>query len=183
MAEARDLAERHLAQDRGRAAGACALPRVPIRCKGMRRAIWRGLPWLAVALLFTACASDGVEVELRGHTFVVEVADDHEERMRGLMFRDTLPANAGMLFIFEREEPQAFWMKNTRIPLDILYFDRHWTLVAWSLNTPPCALGDRCPSYPSQAPARYVLELNAGTSERIGARLGDRLTVRGLPGH
>lgn len=138
---------------------------------------------LVLAMGLSACASNGVEVELRGHTFAVEVADDDQERARGLMHRDALPADSGMLFLFDREEPQAFWMKNTRIPLDILYFDRNWTLVGWSLNTPPCSLGDQCPNYPSQAPARYVLELNAGTSERIGASFGDKLTVRGLPGH
>jgi uncharacterized membrane protein (UPF0127 family) len=135
---------------------------------------------LFATLLQVACSATTPTVTLRGHTYRVEIADDNSERARGLMYRDGMDADAGMLFLFERQEPQAFWMKNTRIPLDILYFDRDWILVGWSLDTPPCSLGDRCPSYPSQAPAKYVLELNAGTASRIGAAFGDRLTVRGV---
>lgn len=130
-----------------------------------------------------ACSTTMPTVELRGETYRVEIADDNAERMRGLMYRERMDADAGMLFLFESQGPQAFWMKNTRIPLDILYFDENWKLVGWSLDTPPCSLGDRCPSYPSQAPARYVLELNAGTAARIGAQFGDRLTVRGVDVH
>ena len=69
-------------------------------------------------------------------------------------------------------------MNNPKIPLDILYFDADWTLVAQSLNTPPCTLGDRCPPYPSIYPAKYVLELNAGTAAKLGVTLGDRLEYK-----
>ncbi len=127
-----------------------------------------------------ACTTSTPVVVLRDHVFRVEIADDEAERTRGLMYREHLDADAGMLFLFERQEPQAFWMKNTRIPLDILYFDQSWSLVGWSLNTPPCSLGNQCPSYPSGAPARYVLELNAGTASSIGAQLGDKLDVGAL---
>lgn len=142
----------------------------------------RQLWWSVLGLLMLGgcAASDDVRVELRGNEFKVELADNPSERERGLMYRDQMAADAGMLFLFDRQEPQAFWMKNTRIPLDILYYDESWTLVAWSLNTPPCSLGDQCPSYPSRKPARYVLELNAGTAEKIGAKLGDKLVVKGL---
>src|SRR3546814_15102210 len=78
------------------------------------------------------------------------------------MFRDELPAGHGMLFIHDRLAPQAYWMKNTRIPLDILYFDDQRRLVSQQRDVPPCSAGNRCPPYPSSAPARYVLELNAG---------------------
>jgi uncharacterized membrane protein (UPF0127 family) len=121
-----------------------------------------------LSLLLSACASAGTPwVELAGERFQVEVADDDAERARGLMFRDAMAANAGMLFIHAYEEPQAYWMKNTRIPLDILYFDRQLRLVSQQRDVPPCSLGDRCPSYPSQAPAIYVLELNAGQAARL----------------
>ena len=143
--------------------------------------MWRCVFALVVLCCVGGCAAGEARVELKGQGFAVEIADDANERARGLMYRDHMDADAGMLFLFDRQEPQAFWMKNTRIPLDILYFDEHWTLVGWSLNTPPCSLGDQCPPYPSQAPARYVLELNAGTSERIGAKWGDKLVVSGLP--
>ncbi|GMU44269.1 MAG: DUF192 domain-containing protein [Xanthomonadales bacterium PRO6] len=135
---------------------------------------------LILAVHVAACTSATPTATLRGQTYELEIADNDAERARGLMYRDQLAADAGMLFLFERQGPQAFWMKNTRIPLDILYFDEDWRLVGWSLDTPPCSLGDRCPSYPSQAPAQFVLELNAGTARRIGAQLGDRLAVQGV---
>jgi uncharacterized protein len=138
--------------------------------------------WLLALLVLgsAACTTSTPVVVLRDHAFRVEIADDDAARTRGLMYREHLDADAGMLFLFERQEPQAFWMKNTRIPLDILYFDQSWSLVGWSLNTPPCSLGNQCPSYPSGAPARYVLELNAGTANNIGAQLGDKLNVGSL---
>ncbi|MCB1602600.1 MAG: DUF192 domain-containing protein [Lysobacterales bacterium] len=136
--------------------------------------------WALMVLASAACTTSTPVVVLRDHAFRVEIADDDAERTRGLMYREHLDADAGMLFLFERQEPQAFWMKNTRIPLDILYFDQSWSLVGWSLNTPPCSLGNQCPSYPSGAPARYVLELNAGTANNIGAQLGDKLDVGSL---
>jgi len=135
---------------------------------------------LLLALLGTigGCACGGGPwVELRGERFCVEIADDHPERARGLMFRDALPADAGMLFVFETEQPQSFWMMNTRIPLDILYFDSALRLVSMSARTPPCRSSSRCPGYPSAGPARYVLELNAGTAEKLGVERGDVLQL------
>lgn len=131
----------------------------------------------------TGCASgNGLWVELGEQRYAVEVADDDAERARGLMFRDALEPDSGMLFVHEREEPQAYWMKNTRIPLDILYFDADRRLVSQQRDVPPCSLGDRCPPYPSAAPARFVLELNAGEAARIGLEDGTELTLGpGIP--
>jgi len=67
-------------------------------------------------------------------------------------------------------------MKNTRIPLDIMYFDKDLKMVSISANTPPCRVS-RCPSYPSIKPAMYVLELNAGTASELGVDIGDRLLI------
>ncbi|HSX64040.1 MAG TPA: DUF192 domain-containing protein, partial [Pseudoxanthomonas sp.] len=103
-------------------------------------------------------------------------------RARGLMFRDELAAGTGMLFIHDREEPQAYWMKNTRIPLDILYFDNDRKLVAQQRDVPPCSAGNACPSYPSKRPARYVLELNAGEAARLKLENGAELHLgRDIP--
>jgi uncharacterized membrane protein (UPF0127 family) len=123
-----------------------------------------------------SCAAGGPSVELGGKTFSVEIADTSEKQALGLMFRDSMPADEGMLFIFPNEAPRGFWMKNTRIPLDIMYFDKNLKLVSISADTPPCRVS-RCPSYPSIAPAQYVLELNAGMAARLGVELGDTLTL------
>ncbi len=115
-------------------------------------------------------------MELAGHRYTIEVADDDAERARGLMFRDSMAADHGMLFIHDRQEPQAYWMKNTHIPLDILYFDNARKLVAQQRDVPPCSLGDACPPYPSNVPARYVLELNAGQADQL--KLQDGVELR-----
>ena len=125
--------------------------------------------------LLSGCASAGSWVELGGQRYQVEVADDDAERARGLMFRDELAAGTGMIFLHDREEPQAYWMKNTKIPLDILYFDNARKLVAQQRDVPPCTAGNACPSYPSNAPARYVLELNAGEAAKLKLQNGAEL--------
>lgn len=117
-------------------------------------------------------------VALHGQRFTTEFATDDDSRERGLMMRTELAADHSMLFVFPDSEPRWFWMKNTLIPLDILYFDTDRKLVSMQLDVPPCK-ADPCPSYPSDAPARYVLELRAGTARRIGAQAGDELTVEG----
>ena len=135
------------------------------------------LSLLPLLLALSACASARTPwVEVGGERFQVEVADDDAERARGLMFRDSMENDRGMLFIHDSEEPQAYWMKNTRIPLDILYFDSARKLVSQQRDVPACTLGDRCPPYPSRAPAQYVLELNAGQAARLGLQDGALLT-------
>ena len=141
------------------------------------------LTLFALTLLVSGCASaSGPWVEIGGERFTVEIADDDAERARGLMFRDTLADGTGMLFIHESESPQAYWMKNTRIPLDILYFDDDRKLVSQQRGVPPCSAGNNCPSYPSDQPARYVLELNAGEAARLKLEDGAELTFgNGIP--
>ena len=136
----------------------------------------RFLLWVLMLATCTACASGDPSVELGGKSFAVEIADTREKQALGLMFRDEMPADQGMLFIFPNEAPRSFWMKNTRIPLDIMYFDKDLIMVSISADTQPCRVS-RCPSYPSSAPAKYVLELNAGTASELGVGPGDRLTI------
>ena len=102
-------------------------------------------------------------------------ADNDASRAQGLMFRDKMADGHGMLFIHDYEEPQAYWMKNTRIPLDILYFDTGRRLVTQQRDVPPCSAGDACPIYPSNAPARYVLELNAGQAAKLKLQDGSEI--------
>jgi len=128
-------------------------------------------------ITFTACASGDPSVELGGKTFAVEIADTSEKQALGLMFRDNMEADKGMLFIFPNEAPRSFWMKNTRIPLDIMYFDKELKMVSISADTPPCKV-TRCPSYPSKGPAMYVLELNAGMASKLGVGPGEELILK-----
>jgi len=106
-----------------------------------------------------------------------EVADDEDEMMRGLMFRNHLPSNAGMLFVFDNEEPRTFWMKNTLIPLDMIFVDSSFKIVDILENVPPCDQGNECPLYPSDRPAQYVLEVNGGFVEENGIKVGDRFAT------
>lgn len=144
------------------------------------------LPALTLAvLLMPACSGSRhpapIAVDLRGHRFSAELATDEAGREYGLMHRDALAADHSMLFVFVDERPRAFWMKNTLIPLDILYFDTERRLVSTQADVPPCK-ADPCPTYPSTGPARYVLELSAGTARRIGAQAGDVLKIDGEVG-
>lgn len=134
------------------------------------------LALLLLLLPLLGCAGDRPWIEIKGQRYTVEVADTHEKRNRGLMHRDQLAEGTGMLFLHDREQPLAYWMKNTRIPLDIFYFDSQRRLVSVSRNVPPCSLGDRCPPYPSTGPALYVLELNAGEARKLDVKRGDEIT-------
>jgi uncharacterized membrane protein (UPF0127 family) len=102
----------------------------------------------------------------------VEVARTDPERERGLMFRRFLPKDRGMLFAFETERPLMMWMKNTYLPLDMIFIARSGKVVGVAENTTP--LSEHTIS--SGVPAFAVLEVNAGTAARIGLRIGD--TVR-----
>jgi len=136
----------------------------------------RYLLLLTTWLLCSSCVAQGPYVVLGGERFSVELAETQEKQALGLMFRDELPDDHGMLFIFPVEGKKSFWMKNTRIPLDIFYFDKDLALVSVSENTPPCRT-PRCPVYPSAGPAKYVLELNAGQAAALGVKAGDVLEL------
>lgn len=129
------------------------------------------------ALLLSACASGSEpQVELKGRRFTVEIADEMDEQVRGLMFRRELAADRGMLFVYPTAEPQSFWMRNCYIALDILYFDSEARFINGHYGAPPCR-GDPCPSYTSERPARYVLELAAGVGRALALAPGDPLTL------
>ena len=116
-------------------------------------------------------------VEIGNAAFVVEVASNDAQRMRGLMFREAMPADHGMLFVFEQELPLSFWMKNTRLPLDMLYFDRTARLVSIQSNVPPCVTA-YCPSYAAEGPSQFVLELNGNRSKTLQLSRGAPICER-----
>ena len=133
--------------------------------------------FLAIAVFAcTSCMATEPYVVLKGQRFTVELADTSEKRALGLMFRDSIAEDHGMLFLFPAEARRRFWMKNTRIPLDILYFDSELRLVSVVAGAEPCRM-QRCPNYPSAGPARYVLELNAGKAAELGVKPGDALQL------
>lgn len=104
-------------------------------------------------------------------TIDAEIAENNDERNRGLMYRDQMELNQGMLFIFPYEAMQAFWMKNTILSLDMLFVNSKREIVTIHKNTTPYAET----SYPSSAAAQYVVEVNAGFVDRYGIREGFRI--------
>ncbi len=102
----------------------------------------------------------------------VEVARDPYAWSKGLMFRESLPEHDGMLFVFPDEAPRSFWMKNTLIPLDMLFISRDKRIVTIRKNATPCTTVT-CPTYDSTVVVPFVLEVNAGFVDRYGIREGD----------
>lgn len=107
------------------------------------------------------------------HIFI-EIADDPFEQSKGLMYRSSLDWNNGMLFAFENEEIRSFWMKNTLIPLDMIFIDKGLKIIDIIENAQPCKTNN-CPSYVSNQPAKYVLEVNAGYVKENKISVGDTI--------
>ena len=136
---------------------------------------------LAIVVLFVIglpqCASgaglDPLEIVTATgtHTFHVEIAKDEASRALGLMNRRYMPPDRGMLFEFDRDAPQTFWMKNTYIPLDMIFISRAGVVTNIAANAEP--LSERV--IPSGPPCAAVLELNGGTAAAIGLKVGDKI--------
>lgn len=131
---------------------------------------------LLSAFAFSAkaqCSPD--TVHLRGDwgtaRFTVEVADNASERAKGLMGRPSMPMSSGMLFVYHQTRPVTFWMRNTLIPLDMIFLDEDGVVVNVHSNARPL---DETP-ISSQYPTRYVLEVNAGLSKALGISQGTEL--------
>ena len=120
----------------------------------------------------TAILPDGFGVR-------IEIASDDETRARGLMYRESLPEGKGMLFFFPKVERHSFWMKNTLIPLDMIWLDTTGKVVEVVPNVPPCP-GDPCPSFGGQSPSSYVLELGAGQASKHKVTVGSSITLQGI---
>lgn len=140
---------------------------------------------LGVVLVLVACAQNRTPMDAAGnpmesltvvtasgeHDFWVEIADDDEERARGLMFRPPLEDDRGMLFQFPEAAEQGFWMRNTPSSLDIIYIAPDGRIVSIAKHTTP----NSETTYPSRGAANGVLEVRAGRSDEMGARPGDRV--------
>ena len=112
-------------------------------------------------------------VKIKHEVFAVEIADTPEERALGLQYRESLGKNSGMLFIFESESNHTFWMYNTYIPLDIIFLNRDRKIVHIAKNTTPLSTET---INPQNNTILYAIEVNAGTSDRLGLQIGDRVS-------
>jgi uncharacterized membrane protein (UPF0127 family) len=114
------------------------------------------------------------KVCFKSRCFNVEIADTVESRQKGLMYRDFLASNEGMLFIFDNEGIYPFWMKNTLIYLDIIWIDENKQVVYIQENALPCK-EENCINYNPDKNALYVLEINAGKVKELGLKEGDNI--------
>jgi hypothetical protein len=145
-----------------------------------RRAIFASLPWLAAGVSAPAAeaqlqnfpTSSLTIVSATGrHRFAVEVAETPEQMMQGLMFRREMAPNAGMLFDYKQPIVATMWMRNTLIPLDMLFVDAQGRIV----NIHERAVPQTDDVIAAAAPVRAVIELNGGTAARLGIKPGDRV--------
>lgn len=114
-----------------------------------------------------------------GAVYKVELARTPEEQQRGLMFRESLPERTGMLFLFEDDDPHKFWMKNTMIPLDMIWMDGAGRVLFISADTPPCK-ADPCPNHGPDVPSRSVLEIAGGLASKEQVTVGATIRFEGI---
>lgn len=150
------------------------------RLRGHFRALWLALAlWLLPQAVAAACAPGAVDV--RGDwgqvRFAVEVARTQAQQAQGLMHREHMPLMAGMLFVYPRPQRTSFWMKNTLIPLDMVFADTRGVITHIHENATP---GDLTP-IPSEGPVLAVLEVNGGLARRLGLRPGDQMRHPAFP--
>jgi len=125
-------------------------------------------------------AKDTLSIETadgKTHRFTVELAITPQQQMQGLMFRRQMAADAGMLFVYQRPEPAAFWMRNTFIPLDMIFIGPDGRILNIAERTVP----QTDTPVPSAGPVKGVLELNGGATSRLGIKPGDRVRHSSLP--
>lgn len=143
----------------------------------MRKLNWLFAGLLAAFVAVTLARADNltplsISTQSGTHRFMVEFADTPERRAVGLMHRQSMAADHGMLFDFKVDAPVAMWMRNTRIPLDMLFIARNGRIV----NIAERAVPFSETTIPSKGPVRAVLELNGGTAARLGIKAGDHVT-------
>jgi uncharacterized protein len=115
-----------------------------------------------------------------GAVYAVELARTPEEQAQGLMYRESLAPRAGMIFLFHDAAPHQFWMKNTMIPLDIVWLDGSGRVLFVSAETPPCR-ADPCPSYGPDVPASTILEIAGGMAAKERVTVGSTIRLQDVP--
>jgi len=136
-----------------------------------------GLVFIIVIISELVClAEQDSRVCFRKKCFSVEQAVNPSQRHKGLMNRAKLEKNKGMLFVYDQEGKHGFWMKNVKIPLDIIWINQDKEVVFIKENFLPC-LEKNCPAVNPKKPAKYILELNAGTVDSLGLKPKDKLQI------
>jgi uncharacterized membrane protein (UPF0127 family) len=140
---------------------------------------------LSLALTLAGCGQKAATLEdyntrlvtlPGGRQIRAEVLVSDEDMARGMMFRDSLAPDRGMLFLHRSVGSHAYWMYQVKIPLDIVWMDSDRRIVEISANTPPCTVEQsQCPTYGGHVPSQYVLELAGGMAARYGLKDGDTL--------
>ena len=130
--------------------------------------IWR--------LFFYLPSSDFIKIKIKETDYKIELASSSAQKIKGLSGRDTLCPNCGMLFIFAFETDLPFWMKDTHIPLDMIWLDKTGKIVDIKTATET----NSAKIYQNQSPAQYVLELNANESQKIDLKIGDIIDLSKL---
>ena len=136
--------------------------------------------FVVLSLFLLSCITqknDFREVCFKNFCYHVEIVETGQERAKGLMFREMLEANQGMLFIFSEEDFYPFWMKNTLIPLDIIWLDEEKKVVFISEGAEPCTR-EKCPLLAPLKKSLYVLELGAGEVRRMGLKEGESMIFK-----
>ena len=120
---------------------------------------------------------DKVEITFdNGLQILVDIADTKPSRKRGLMYREKMESNEGMLFVFENEDYYSFWMRNMKFPVDMIWIDIDNKVVHIEEDVPVC-VGEVCEFYAPLTPAKYMLEVNAGIAYHGRIKVGDRIRV------
>lgn len=133
---------------------------------------------MGLLLFLVACTAEKTiiqKVKIGENTFNVEIANTPEKKMKGLMFRSSLDNDRGMIFPFEEEAEKRFWMKDTLIPLDMVFINKEKVIVNITTATPCKEMP--CMNYESGAPAMYVLEINAGETAKRNIKIGDKIEI------
>ena len=135
------------------------------------------LLFAVIAILIVYQPEEKNQACFKEYCFNIELAVTDRERNQGLMFREDLAFNEAMLFVFPEEGEYSFWMKNTLIPLDIIWINKEKEVVFIGENLQPCEEEHSCPVVDPAKNAKYVLEVQGGVVEEIGLKVGDKMIL------
>ncbi len=143
--------------------------------KQVKRVIVLAVLFWALACVFSASQIKLIPLYIGSEKFTVEIADTNEKWLTGMMHREFIPDDFGMLFVSDSDQYRSFWMKNCLVRLDIIFLDSNKQIINMHLNVPPCK-SEPCAGYPSRRPARYVLELRGNRARELKLKPGDAIS-------